>query len=154
MNMKQNQLDIRGFNLVEIILVISILSILVGIGMIGMLDYVNYQRLQADVVEVSSQIKETRQRSLSADNDTNYGVHFETDSITVFSGDTYNVSAPDNTVTSFYGVTLSTNLSLGDTDVVFSRLQGIPSATGTITITSDRLNSTATITITGTGLVK
>lgn len=143
----------RGFTLIEIILAIAILSIIMAVIISGMMDYVNYQRMQADVVEVSSQIRETRQNSLSAQDDTHYGVHFESDSVTIFDGDTYNALDPDNQVTSFSIVGLATDLTNGDSDIVFSRLTGVPSATGTITITSNQLGTTATITVNGTGLV-
>lgn len=144
-----------GFTLIEIILVVGILGILFVLLITGISDFAERQSFNSVVTDVRDGVIEMRQRTLSSENDTLYGIHVSSTSFTLFEGSAYVFGDPDNTVIEFPGsVTATSSLSGGVTSATFTRLTGIPSATGTITIEDTTSGEQATVTISGTGLVE
>lgn len=114
------------------------------------------QVLDKEIREVSSIINDARQRTLFSKNDSSYGVHFETNKVVLFKGTSYSSSAAENenknlnNLVSITGITLSG----GGSDVVFNRLTGSATKSGTITFTLGVSPGTVkTLTISGTGIV-
>ena len=144
----------KGFTLIELLIVIAIMGTVALFVFDSFVEYRDTQQVRATVVEVTSIIKETRQRTISSETDTQFGVYIATSSLTVFEGSTYNPVGANNRVFEIPKVELSTLLSDLSSEVVFARLSGVPSATGTISIYDGGLNSTTTITIQGSGLLE
>ena len=140
--------------MVEILVVIAIMVILAAVSFTGFTDYVHRQEYRVAVQEVFEATREARQETLGAEGDANYGVYFATDSVTIFSGDTYNASDPNNDVRSIYGATIDTNFSGGVDEVSFARLSGLPSTSGTVTVTDSWSGEDRTISISGAGLIE
>lgn len=134
----------------ELLVVIALIFIIATFVFTAFTNYGNEQMFKATVVEVASAIKEARLKTLSAETDTQLGIHFESSALVVFEGVTYNAASPTNKIISLPNITINTTL----TDVVFARLTGLPSANGTITLEDNRSNSTSVITITASGLVE
>ncbi len=144
-----------GFSLLEILLVIAILAIIAMFVFTSMISYARFEQLRASTTELETLINETRQRTLSAESTGRYGLYFATSSVVFFEGDGYTGNNPTNATTTFVGLTLSTNFPGTTTkQIIFTRLTGTPSATGTITLTQSVTNSTTSLTIVPSGLVE
>lgn len=102
---------------------------------------------------VLSLLRDARARTLSSQLNTTYGVHFEETKAVLFKGAAYSASDPANESYIFAtSVKISAINFGGPVDIVFQRLTGTASASGTVTLQSkkDQL-STKTITILATG---
>ncbi len=146
----------RGFTLIEILIVLAIVGVIAGIGVARLSAF----RDRASLTDFSSNVvglfAEARARTLSSEGDSVYGVHVEASRAALFKGSTFvDGSADQITLSAPVGISISPiSLSGGVSDVVFSRLTGEASAYGTFTVrvTNDASAST-TITITATGVV-
>lgn len=118
------------------------------------IDYRNEQIVRTGMVEVASIVKETRLKTISAETLGQYGLHIGTDEMVLFSGNVYDPASSSNRIFPLNQVYLGTNFSDGSDEVVFERLTGVPSATGTIVVYDKAYNSARTILITDSGLVE
>ncbi|MCC2630348.1 MAG: seg [Candidatus Paceibacter sp.] len=146
----------RGFTLVEILITIGIMLVMVGIIFASFNQFRASQGLEKDTETIVEILQQARAQTLSSKNATAYGVHFASTTVTMFTGSSYSVSDPNNQVFSLISIDTIFSLSLtgGGTDVVFQRLTGETSQSGTITLTSQGTTRTRTITIYKTGLVQ
>lgn len=138
----------------EIIIVIAIIGILIAIVFSGLSETKNQQVLKSTVEDVVSMINKARSQTLASLNLNTYGVHFDSDKITLFSGTTYSANNSSNEVVNISVPASISNVSLtgGATDFYFNRLTGVPSKNGNITISiSANNNLTKTITLSPTG---
>lgn len=148
-------LGFRGFTFIEVLTVIAIITILAGISTATFRNIHRQSAVRTASLEVADAFRDARSNTLGAQNDTVYGVHVSTSSVTRFVGSTYSQGAATNEEYLFdAGVTATGTLVTSGVDVVFARLSGIPSATGTIIIENDDVTSSTTVTIHGTGLVE
>jgi hypothetical protein len=108
--------------------------------------------VQAGAEQVLSTLAAAREKTLAGINNSQYGVHFQSDRLILFRGASY----PGTTVQTIdldSTITIPTiTLAGGGTNVIFNRLTGATAQTGTIVV---RLASDATqsiiITIAATG---
>ena len=147
----------RGFTLIELLIVIGISSLLIGFTYSSFRLLNQSQALGKDANLVATVLHEARAETLASKNGNQYGVHFETNKIVLFIGTTYssvdstNINFPLNTL-----VTISTiNIMGGGSEVVFDRLTGDTSQTGTVTLSLiSTPTSIRTITVSGAGLIE
>ncbi|MES2966980.1 MAG: type II secretion system protein [Patescibacteria group bacterium] len=144
----------RGFTLIELLFTISLIAIVSTFVFTAFVEYGNQQVFQSAVVEVASVIKETRQKTLSSETTTQFGVYFAADHLVVFEGSVYNPASITNQIKTLPGVTITPVLTGGVSEFVFTRLTGEPTATGVVTITDNRSGSTEEITILSSGLIE
>lgn len=99
-------------------------------------------------------LEEAHARTLASDDDDVYGVHFETDQVILFKGTSYTSGDPDNDARPLPARTEIASMSLGGgDDVLFERLTGNASPTGTVTISDmHEVSASSTVTIYATGL--
>ena len=126
----------RGITLIEMLVVVAILAILAGIGTLALTSFRSAKTLSADSARVVSMLADARARTLASIDDSQYGVHFATDRSILFKGTSYTDGAATNVT-----LTLSSNVSISDislpgggSDVLFSRLTGKTSQSGSITL--------------------
>lgn len=152
MRLKLNQ----GFSVFEVFIVVVITGLLAGLIYSGFSVYFKKSALDANYSSVRSLLNLARSESLSAKNASDFGVHFDSTSATLFQGSTYSVSDPNNirlTVTPYVSIS-AINLG-GGSDIVFGRLRGSADHAGTIVLSLVGDSSrTKTITIYGTGVVE
>ncbi len=144
----------RGFTLIELLLSITLIAIVSTFIFTSFVEYRNQQVFQSAVVEVASVIKETRQKTLSSETTTQFGIYFFSDHLVVFEGAIYNPASVTNQIKTLPGVTVTPSLTGGVSEFIFTRLTGVPSAIGAITITDNRSGSTEVITILSSGLIE
>lgn len=144
-----------GFSLLELLVVLAIISIVAAIVTTAFSTYRSNNDLKFAAERGVSMLREARAKSLSSENDMQYGVHFETAQIVLFAGSTYNASDPNNVVYAFPSTIQIFPITLtgGAVDVIFKRLTGETSQDGTVTmsLTADT-SRTKTINIERTGL--
>jgi len=147
----------EGFTLIEVVLVIVLITILSTVSYTAYSNLNRHEALDKDTTRVLAVFEDARTLSLGSKNGSEYGVRAESDKVIRFSGSLYSPGASTNleeVLTA--GVEISDiSLSGGGTDVVFSRIGGTTTRSGTITLslTSDPAR-TRTITIYSTGFVE
>ncbi len=130
---------VSGFSLVELLVIISIMIL---IGLVVMPKLISFQRNQAiqnTATSITSLLNKAKSDSNSSLNSNNYGVHFESEYMVYFVGNTYSESDPNNQRVDFdSGVrTLGSggvNLNGGGDDIVFPRRTEDVIGYGTIVI--------------------
>ncbi len=126
-----------GFSLIEILIVLSIISIVLSITIIAGRNFSYSVDLENTVKSIDMKIKLAKSRSISALNGTSYGVHFESNKIVVFEGDTFDAFASTNEVFTFSDnikINIPVNLVGGGNDLIFNRLIGSTNNSGNINI--------------------
>ncbi len=145
----------RGFTFVEIVIVIAVLFILAAISVVSFRNLLLSASYRVAVQEVYTQLTDARNDTLASENDTVYGVHFERGSTTYFIGDTFVEGTASNVVYEFEGGTYATSSFItNDVNVIFKRLSGLPTATGTILIIKSDGSATSTIEVHDSGLIE
>jgi len=145
----------RGLSLVETLVVIGILSIMAALTFETYVSVNANKALDTDAERIIAEIGHARSLTVGSKNDTEWGVHIASSSVTIFEGDTYTEGASGNTVAPLHSAVQISAISLRDgvTDIVFERLTGDTTATGTVTLSYVASSSVArTITIYGTGV--
>lgn len=147
----------NGFTLIEILITLSILVILSTIVLSTFRLFDEKEALSKDFFMIISTLEKARNQTLFSKDSSSYGVHFETNQVVLFKGETYSSSDPENVVNKLHSKVIISNISLEGavSDVVFERLSGKTDQNGSVTITSkiDATNS-KTINILKTGLTK
>jgi prepilin-type N-terminal cleavage/methylation domain-containing protein len=146
----------RGFTLIELLTVIAIFGIVMSITLVAFVSYRHNQALELATHSILSALAEARSMTLSSINAKRYGIHIETNSITLFQGSEYSASDPSNVVNPLDSAAeISAFLSGGGSDVVFERLTGNANTSGTILITSvSDPSKSAMITLYSTGVAE
>ena len=145
----------RGFTIMEIIAVIAITVLIMGIVIVSFRSLNERSILDGAVNESLSALSDARSSTLASVGGTQYGVHFESGSVTIFTGATYSAGAPANREIILSPLVEVSAIALvgGGVNVVFERLTGATSESGTITVQLvDDPASSRTIVIESTGI--
>lgn len=140
-----------GFSLLELLIVIGLLVAIATFITLGFQNYTEYQRYDYAVGTVEAGLRESRANARHAVGGTAHGVKIASTTLTLFNGSTYSFGDPDNVVVELYDSSVTFNLSDSSDEIIFSALHGLPSATGTITVTGITHSASTTFTITATG---
>ena len=138
-----------GFTLVELLLSVALMTVLLGISMPV------YRTLYVDndLEIIASITTDTLRRaqvlSYANEGNSSWGVHVSSDSIILFKGSSY--AARDASFDEISTLSAGTTPS-GITDIVFTRLSGLPQTTGSITLTTN--SGSKTISINTKGMVE
>jgi prepilin-type N-terminal cleavage/methylation domain-containing protein len=140
---------IRGFTLPEMLLSVSILAIIGAMVIPSYHTFIVRNDLDLASQSLAQSLRRAQSLSASADGDIEWGVRVGVGSILVYKGSSYilrDVTYDDNTQIP------KTLVPTGLVEVNFSKIKGVPSATGTFMFTS-QANETRTITINEKGMV-
>ncbi len=145
----------RGVTLVEGLAVVAILMLLVGIGARSFFRFTDEQTLAGAASTVRAVLDDARARTLASQGGNIYGVRVESGSVTTFPS-AYITGNPANSVVVLpSSIETVASLTGGVSEVVFARLTGAASTTGSITVRLRKNPSAAkVITVNGTGLVE
>lgn len=144
----------RGFSIVEVLVVASVIGILVTVAVAGYRSAGRRVNLTATAQTVAVALDDARNRTIGSRGDSRYGVHFGATDYAIFQGSTYSAADPNNEVRSLPDGLEFGDVSLagGGSEVVFDRLTGATSHTGTVTLRlAENPASTQSLTITGQG---
>lgn len=147
----------KGFSLVELIIVISIAMILTAISISTFFSVSDQQSLEKDVNYSISLVEKARLQTVNSKDNSQFGVRFSSSSVILFQGLTYVAGSSTNTVFTFSPkVEISSiNLSGGVQNIIFEKITGKSSATGTVNFRlKSNQNSSTTVVVYKTGLVE
>ena len=126
----------RGLTLIEIIVVLGIFAIILAISMTVFINSRKTASLNSIRDTIVSTLEQAKSNALAGKGGTTHSVVFASSSFTMFTGSTFNASSTSNRIHNIdTGFALSTTYTSNNT-VTFSRLNGLPQASGTITIKS------------------
>jgi type II secretory pathway pseudopilin PulG len=138
-----------GFTLIEITIVTAvILTLAVGVIVLYR-SFANNTNLTSTANQIINTLNLAVNRTLSSEQDSNYGVHFSSNQYILFQGATYSPSSPNNEATALpNGIEINNISLLGENEVVFGRLTGTTTNSGTITLRIiNEPDKTTTITV-------
>ncbi len=146
---------IKGFTLTETLIAIAIMLTLTFIVLSVFTNFRNHESLEKDAGLVVEVIRQAKNLTTNSKNSTEYGVHINSGDITLFTGTSYSAGSTTNQVYIFNGgVTATTSLSGGGSNIIFKRLSGQTDNNGTITLSSSFSTTTKTINVYKTGLAE
>lgn len=145
-----------GFTLLEILIAVFILIMLATAAVFSFGSLRNNADVSTTTQQIINALQLARSQTVSSVNDTNYGIHFDSDQYVIFEGSTYDSAATTNeaydlgTNVEIYDITLAG----GGNEVVFDRIEGTTGNDGELSIRStvDTTNS-STVTILPSGLI-
>ncbi|MEK7128044.1 MAG: prepilin-type N-terminal cleavage/methylation domain-containing protein [Patescibacteria group bacterium] len=144
----------KGITIIEILVVLAIIGVIISVVIPQFANVRENQVLKSGVQDILSSVNKARGETLSSLNSSEYGVHFQSDTVIIFKGKIFSAGAMDNETVSITAPASITNVTLGGAsgasgDMYFSRLSGNPSATGTITISTGSFSKIITISAVG-----
>ncbi len=124
----------KGFTLIEILIVLVIFGLLVLFTVPLGAQFLKTAHFLASIDEVVGTLRNARDRSLSQDRDSAFGVYVTPTTHTLFKGNSFLTRDPlfDEVHELPAGVSAS-----GLSEVVFAKYTGMPNVTGNIVLTSD-----------------
>lgn len=124
---------LRGFTLIEIILVISLVLIVSAATIPSYSKFINGRKLQSAKNKLIENIRYTRELAESGKSNSNFGVYFQADRYVLYQGDSY--GNRDSSQDQIFE--LSKNIELSNlNEVNFEKGRGTPSTTGTLRVTN------------------
>lgn len=133
----------------ELIVVLAIVVIVVAISAAAIMKTSSQNTLDSDKSVVLSALSKARTMAINGDNSVEHGVSFGNSSLTLFQGTTV-IGGTRDAVYNLAVSTMSVSFANATTSLYFNKVTGIPSTTGTVTLSS-KGNSVA-VTIYGSGL--
>lgn len=136
-------------------MVIVIIALLVVVAFPYYYSYQLSYGLDSANTELLHTLRRARRRAIAKVNNSRFGVHFASDSYTLFAGNSY--AGRDTQYDEVYDLDnyIQINWSLGGNDeVVFSKNKGKANNTGTITLTAPGINRSLTIEINSEGNIE
>ena len=140
----------RGFSLIEMLLSVTIISMLVGLSLPIYQSYQTRNDLVVTSEGIASMLRRAQTYAQGMNGNSQWGVRVQSGSAVLFKGTSYAArdAAFDESMT-----IPTTFIVSGLSDILFSKLYALPSATGSITLTNSTNNETRTVTINGKGMV-
>ncbi|MEO5627330.1 MAG: prepilin-type N-terminal cleavage/methylation domain-containing protein [Candidatus Saccharimonadales bacterium] len=138
-----------GFTIIEIILVIGIITIMTAVAAPFYLSLSNSNELDAATNLLAQDLYQAQTYSRNQAQDAQWGVSVNGQVITLFSGSSYAARNPANDVV--YTVPKAVKLS-GSSQVVYSKLYGLPQATGSFSLVGG--GKTSNVVVNNKGMVE
>ncbi len=142
----------KGFTLIEILIAVALFAIVGRIVWASFNSLNNRQVLDSEVFFIKSVIQKVRLESLDSKGGIAHGI--------IFGSSTLTVVDQGATTTRVYmytnGVQLSTS-TIGTSTIVFSKVSGLPSATGTLTYSLTKggtVIGTSSFSVNGVGVIQ
>jgi Tfp pilus assembly protein FimT len=126
----------------EMMLVVAILTVIMAIGVPSYLALSNSNQLDSATSILAQDLYQAQTYSRSQNQDSQWGVAVNGQTITLFSGSSYATRNTGQDVD--YVVPTAVTLS-GTTQIVYSKLYGLPQTTGTFTMTGGGKTSSVVV---------
>ncbi len=138
----------RGFTLIELLLVISIVIIIGTFSVVFFSRFLTQNAVANTQDQLVGELRKAQIYAMMGKQNGNWGVRFGSNTITLFAGNTYagRNSAFDETSSANANISIS-----GFSEIDFAKTTGLPSATGTYTITGN--DSSKQISVNSQGVV-
>jgi Tfp pilus assembly protein FimT len=148
----------RGISALEILVVLAILGIIFAIVIPQFSKGREQAVLKSAVADTLSSIDKARAETLGSLDSSSYGVHFELDKVIIFKGTVYSPGDSHNEIVDIVAPATISNVTLNGIsgtsgEFYFNRLSGVPSKTGTLTLSSVSYSKIITVSATGAASV-
>lgn len=156
--MNQRLAKQQGFTLIELGVVLAIMIILLTLSVVSITTVQQQAYLSKSLEVLLSDIKLQQTKAMNGQTDGEsttyrYGIYFDTDTYTLFRGDTYNSSDPFNFTVSLDGQLTFSSVTFPNSQIVFEKgsgeLVGFTPGSNTITLSEDP----TTITVNQLGVI-
>jgi len=137
----------KGFSLVEILIVIAILAFLLVLLAPSGIQFYRTQQLDTVTEEIVQALRKAQLNSMSVKSDSAFGVYFSSGQYVLFRGNSYLSRDQEEVFEILNDISFSGDIS----EVVFSKLNGDPNNIGNLILTLD--NKTKTININSLGRI-
>lgn len=134
----------KGFTLLEILLIILIVIFLAALTIPLGLNFYKNQQLYAHTQGILQTLRRAQVKATSVELDSNFGVYITNDNYTLFKGNFYEEVDRDTQYDEIFDLPRIITVS-GLLEVVFLKFEGNPSVTGNISINSDGQSRTINI---------
>ncbi len=150
----------KSFTLIEILIVVAVTAVLATVGFVSFAGFHARNNLNLTVNEIISLLRNAQNRSITQENGSNWGVHFENpsnqdDFYALFQGVAY---SSGNTVLRANlrpAVQFNNPSSGASKDIVFNPISGLPTASATVIISlKSDYSSAKTIIINANGQIQ
>ncbi|MFA6552960.1 MAG: GspH/FimT family pseudopilin [Patescibacteria group bacterium] len=150
MRQEQHQNRAGGFSLIELLIVIGVLVLVAGLSIPFYQSFQVSSNLDNTTGEVTSALRRVQGMAMGSQQWSPWGIHLESRRYILFAGAAYAAGDPTNEVFTIpQNITISTTTG---TDIIFSRVKGETSNTGTVTLRSSN-NESSTLTINSQGII-
>ncbi|MCF7843443.1 prepilin-type N-terminal cleavage/methylation domain-containing protein [Candidatus Gracilibacteria bacterium] len=140
---------VQGFTLIEMLLSVACIAIILGISLPSYNLLLSTNDLDNATNATVGSFRRAQVLSQTSSGDTTWGVYVATGSILIYKGGSY--ASRDVSYDEVEAISSSISIT-GLKDITFSKMYGLPNATGTTILTSVK-NETRTITINKKGIV-
>lgn len=141
-----NSKKVKGFTLVELLLVIG-LMLIIGVFMFPLgISFYRSQMANEAVEGIQSALRQAQTFAITGKHDSSFGVKFFADSYLLFEGESY--ASRNTTEDELFSIGARIE-DVGPDEVVFELFSGLPSATGTIEVTSGEKSGQVEVAQTG-----
>lgn len=118
-----------GFTLIEVLLVVITVGVLMALTLPIGINFYRTQQLNSTSQEVIQALRKAQLKAISQERDSDFGVYFNSHQYLIFKGSSYQTR--DTTYDELFKV--SQNIFFdGISEIVFGKLEGLPSVTGNI----------------------
>lgn len=146
----------KGLTFIEIVIATAIILVITTFTLVTLNTFRENQSLKNAVNETVSLINQARSKTLSSQDFSQFGVHFESSRAVLFKGITFSEPNADNIVFSLPASIEISGISLngGGVDLVFQKLTGKTNEFGTIVFrVKNDISKIKTIDIINTGII-
>ena len=133
---------IKGFTLLKLIMVIGILALLIIISLPLAINFYRTRQFDVHLNGGVQALRRAQLKAMSGEGDFSFGLYITSERYILFKGDAYVIR--DTVYDEVFDLPDSIQIS-GLSEVVFSKLRGTPSNTGTITLTIDNKSETINV---------
>jgi prepilin-type N-terminal cleavage/methylation domain-containing protein len=124
----------RGFTLLEILIVIGVSLILFYLIIPVGLDFYKSQQLENETGMIVQTLKKAQLKAMAAESDSKFGVYINNDNYILFRGNSY--ASRNNQYDEVFDLSGSITIVDPPKEIVFSKIEGTPSFTGEIIFNS------------------
>ncbi len=146
----------KGVTIIEIIIAVAILAVITAFTLIALNTFRENQSLKNVVNETVSLINQARSKTLSSQDFSQFGVHFESSRAVLFKGTIFSEPNADNIVLTLPSSIEISSISLngGGANLIFQKLTGKTGEFGAIVFrVKNDIAKTKTIDIKNTGII-
>lgn len=138
----------KGITLFEVIITIAIFTLLIAFLSSSVLDFYQERNFDVHFKSIVQSLRRAQLQSMAGEKESSFGLYFGTDYYVLFKGNSY--SKRDSAFDEVFELPADFLIS-GISEIVFSKIKGLPSEVGDIVLISG--NSSGTISINEMGMI-